>query len=135
LDLLAPDAVARLRHQLWTSLNHVIGYADVIYRQAKDQAAADEMELMEQVMASARRIGDMVSEALPPSSHVGAGSIPRLQTAMQGHLDRIASAVDRFQQLSQGACKIEIGRIRNATRQLFDFARRGAVALESEPRP
>jgi CheY-like chemotaxis protein len=123
LDLLTPEAVAHLRHSLRTPLNHIIGYADVVYRQAKDQGASAEMELMEQVVSSARRIGDMVSEALPASSHVGGSSVPRLRKAMQGYVDRITYAVDRFQQVSPGACETEIERIRNAARQLFDFAR------------
>lgn len=123
LDLLKPEAVARLRHYLRTPLNQIAGYAEIIYRQAKDQGASAEMELMERIIAEARRIGDMVSEALPASSHVGDGSVPRLQAAMQGYLDRIAEAADRFQQRAQGACEVEIGKIRTATRQLYDFAR------------
>ena len=129
LDLLKPEAVARLRHHLRTPLNHTIGYAEMIYRQAKDQGASAEMEAMEGIIEAARRIGDMVSEALPASSHIGEGSIPRLQTAMRGYLDRIADAADRFQQLAPGACKTEIGKIRHATRQLIEFA------SGSNPRP
>jgi signal transduction histidine kinase len=126
LDLLSPDAIARLRHSLRTPLNHIVGYAEVVYRQAKDQGASAEMKLMEEVAASARKIGDMVSEALPANSHVGEGSISRLQDAMRGYVERIAHALDRFQQLSRGACETEIGKIRNATRQLLDFARSSA---------
>jgi PAS domain S-box-containing protein len=123
LDLLTPEAVARIRHNLRVPLNHIIGYAGIVYRQAKDQAASEEMESMQQVLESARQIGDMIAEALPVSSHVGDASIPRLQVAMRGYLDQIASALDRFQQASLGACEVEIGRIRHATSQLADFAR------------
>jgi PAS domain S-box-containing protein len=123
LDLLQPGAVARLRHHLRLPLNQIIGYAELVYRQAKDQGASQEMSWMEQVLESARRIGEMVSEALPASSHVGDGSIPRLQAAMQGEVARIVGAIDSFQYISQGACEIEIGRIRYAARQLSDFAR------------
>jgi PAS domain S-box-containing protein len=131
LDLMTPEAVARLRHYLRTSLNQIIGYAEVVYRQAKDQGARSEMELMEQVMASARRLGDMVAEALPASSHVGDGSIPRLQAAMQGYVDRITDSVDRFQQISRGACEPEIDKIRLGARSLLEFSR----GIEPRPAP
>jgi PAS domain S-box-containing protein len=133
LDLLTPEAVARLRHSLRTPLNHILGYAEIVYRQAKNQGASAEMELMDEVVSAGRNIDDMISEAFPPSSHVGHGSIPRLQLAMQGCLDRIAGSIARFQQVSQGACDVEVERIRDAARQLFDFARRVEPRMAAPP--
>lgn len=123
LDLLTPAAVARLRHHLRTPLNHIIGYAEIVYRNAKDQAADAEMRLMQDVISRARRIVEMVQEALPANSHVGDGSVPKLRAAMQGQVDRIVYALDRFEELASGACAGEIQKIRTATRHLFDFAR------------
>jgi PAS domain S-box-containing protein len=129
---LQPGAVARLRHQIRVPLNQIIGYAEMVYRLAKDQSASREMELMEDVVQSARWIGEMVSEALPASSHVGDGSIPRLQSAMQGYVDRIVTAIDGFQQISTGACEVEIGRIRQAAVELSDFARIAEPSLTAD---
>lgn len=128
LDLMTPEAVVRLRHFLRTPLNQVIGYAEIVYRQARDQTASQEAALMEQILAAARKIADMVQEALPVSSHVGNGSIPRLRVAMQGYVDRITYATDRLEELTKGACADEIGKIRMAARDLFDFARGGEPA-------
>ncbi|HLH15842.1 MAG TPA: response regulator [Bryobacteraceae bacterium] len=123
LDLNKPEAVARLRHELRTSLNVIIGYAGIVRRQAADQSATAEAGLMEQVLAAARHIEAMVQEALPPARHVTDGSLPRLRHAMQAGLGRITSAVARFEELTASACAAEIGKIRAAVTDLSAFAR------------
>jgi PAS domain S-box-containing protein len=125
LDLKKPEAVAQLRHRLRTPLNLIIGHAEMVRRQAAEQTAAPEAALMEQVLSAARRIEDMVQEALPPERHAGEGSLARLRVAMQGYIGRISSALERFEELAASACSAEIGKIRAATRELFEFAGKG----------
>ena len=39
LDLMNPEAIARLRHSLRTPLNHIIGYAEMVRDEASEQRA------------------------------------------------------------------------------------------------
>jgi len=123
LDLKKPESVARLRHLLRTGLNHIIGYAGMVHRQAVDQAASAEAALMVEALAAARRIEEMVQEALPPASHVADEALPRLRAAMQGYIGRINYFLERFEEIAGSSCAVEIGKIRAAARDLAEFAR------------
>ncbi len=135
IDLRTPEAAAHLRHLLRTALNHILGYADLVYRRARSQGARAETELLQQVISAARQIGAMIDEALPPSSHVAAGSVPRLQAAMQSQVDRITYSIAQFEERAGNACEDEIGKIRAATGELFRFSRGGVEERPSEAYP
>ncbi len=78
VDLMKPEAAARLRHSLLTPLYQVIGYAEMVREEAVEQNATAEAALMEEAAAGARRMVAMLRWALPLKSHVAEGAIPRL---------------------------------------------------------
>jgi PAS domain S-box-containing protein len=129
LDLMNPDAVARLRHALRTPLNHLIGYAEMVRDEAKDQGARAEKALMDQVLSIARQIVDRVQQALPTKSHISEDALPELRAVMQPALDRVGQILTEFDEMTGRACAKEVGKMRNATRDLLSFAR------GSEPPP
>lgn len=123
VDFMSPEAAARLRHSLLTPLYQVIGYGEMVCEEAKEQSAAAEAALMEEALAPARRMLAMLRWALPLKSHIAADSIPRLRAAMGPEAGLILAACARFEELTGGACAGEIDKIRQAARELDEFAR------------
>ena len=122
VDLMNPEAVARLRHALRTPLNHLIGYAEMVRDEAKDQGARAEKALMDQVLSIARQIVDRVQQALPTKSHIAEDALPELRTVMRPALERVDQILTEFDEMTGRACAKEVGKMRNATRDLLNFA-------------
>jgi len=135
LDLMNPEAIARLRHALRTPLNHLIGYAEMVRDEAKDQGARAEMALMDQALSIARQIVDRVQQALPAKAHISDDALPELRTVMKPALERIGRILNDFNELTAGACDKEIRKMRAATRELLEFARSGGPAPTTEAPP
>jgi PAS domain S-box-containing protein len=130
-----PEAIARLRHALRTPLNHLIGYAEMVRDEAKDQGARAEMALMDQALSIARQIVDRVQQALPAKAHISDDALPELRTVMKPALERIGRILNDFNELTAGACDKEIRKMRAATRELLEFARSGGPAPTTEAPP
>jgi PAS domain S-box-containing protein len=128
LDLMNPEAIARLRHSLRTPLNHLIGYAEMVRDEAKDQGARAEKGLMDQVLSIARQIVDRVQQALPTKSHILDDAIPELRNVMRPALDRVEQILGEFDEITGRACAKEIAKMRAATRELLAFTRGEGVA-------
>jgi PAS domain S-box-containing protein len=118
-----PDAIARVRHAVRTPLNHLIGYAEMVRDEAKDQGARPEKALMDQVLSIARQIVDRVQQALPTKSHIGEEALPELRAVMQPALERVDQILVEFDEMTGRACAKEVGKMRAATRDLLSFAR------------
>jgi PAS domain S-box-containing protein len=123
LDLMNPEAVARLRHALRTPLNHLIGYAEMVRAEAKDQGARAEKALMDQVLSIARQIVDRLQQALPTKSHIPEDALPELRAVMRPAVERVDQVLTEFDEMTGRACAKEVGKMRNATRDLLSFAR------------
>ena len=134
LDLMNPEVIARLRHSLRTPLNHIIGYAEMIRDEAREQSATAEVGVMDQVLAAARQIVDRVQEALPVKAHIPPDAIPVLRDAMRPPLTQIEKLLAGFEEMSGGACDKEMRKLRAATSELQDFAR-GAEPASTVPLP
>jgi PAS domain S-box-containing protein len=134
LDLMNPEVIARLRHSLRTPLNHIIGYAEMVRDEAKEQKAHAEAGLMEQVLAAAREIVDRVQEALPVKAHIAGDAVPVLRDGMRPWLGQIEKSLAGFEELSGGACDKEVRKLRAATSELQEFSR-GADPVRTVPVP
>lgn len=123
LDLMNPEAIARLRHSLRTPLNHLIGYAEMVRDEAKDQGARAEKALMDQALSIARQIVDRVQQALPAKSHISEEALPELRNIMRPALERIEQILTEFDDMTGRACAKEVTKMRSAARELYNFAR------------
>jgi PAS domain S-box-containing protein len=134
LDLMNPEAIARLRHGLRTPLNHLIGYAEMVRDQARDQSAASEAGLMEQVLTAARQMVDQVQEALPLKAHIAQDAVPVLRAALGPWLQRVEKTLSTFEELTGGACEKEMRKMRAALTELRGLSR-GAAPDRTVPIP
>jgi PAS domain S-box-containing protein len=127
LDLMNPEAIARFRHGLRTPLNHLIGYAEMVREEARDQSAAAEAGLMDQVLAAARQMVEQIQIALPVKAHVAGDAVPGLRAALVPPLQRVEQALAAFEELTGGACAKEVKKMRGAVADLRAITR-GAEA-------
>ncbi len=123
VDLMNPEAIARLRHSLRTPLNHLIGYAEMIREEAKSQGARAEKSLMDQVLSIARQVVDRVQQALPTKSHITDDALPELRTVMLPAVERVEQILKEFSDQTGRAFAKELGKMQSATRDLLAFAR------------
>src|SRR5689334_1209413 len=127
-----PEAVAQLRHALRTPLNHLIGYAEMVRDEAREQGNRSQAALMGDALDLARKIVDRVQQALPLRSHIAPDAIPGLRGVMRPALEKIDRALNDFETGAGGACEVEIRKMRAATRELLVFAR-GAEPIRPAP--
>jgi signal transduction histidine kinase len=123
LDLHNPDEIGRLRHYLRTALNTIVGYADVVRRQAKEQGARTEASLMEQAAAAGREGIAIMERVLPVKSYVSHADFALLCSNLRPRVERIGKAVTEFQARAGSACAAEMGKMRAALRDLSEFMR------------
>jgi signal transduction histidine kinase len=125
IDLMNPEAVARLRHSLRTPLNELIGHAEMVRGQARDQSAAAEAALMEQTLAAARRMADRLEQFLPVKSHIAEDAVLSLRVEFRPLLDRVETLLASLEALSGDACAQAASNMRSAARELRKFAPSG----------
>ncbi len=130
LDLMTPEAIGRLRHGLLTSLNQLIGYAEMARKAARLQQAAAPAALMDQTLNAARQMVEQIHEHLPVKAHIAEDAIPSLRVALNAWLHVAAQRIDEFETTTDGACAREIGRMRAAADDLRVFA---GVAPQPKP--
>jgi PAS domain S-box-containing protein len=134
LDLMNPEAIARLRHSLRTPLNHLIGYAEMVRDEAREQSSTAAARLMDELLAAARQIVGQVQEQLPLKSHIAGDAVPVLRAAMRPALATIEKKLTSFDELTGAACEKETCKMRAAVSDLLDFAR-GVEPANSVPLP
>jgi PAS domain S-box-containing protein len=131
LDLMNPEAIARLRHALRTPLNHLIGYAEMVREEAREQSDDAAGAEMDRVLDAARKMVEQVQFALPVRAHIAEDAIPTLQAALRYSLERVHRSLAAFVDLTGGACENEVRKMRAAAAELADFT----VRPEPAPSP
>ena len=90
---LTPEALAELRHDLRTPLNHVIGYAEMLLEDAANPALAGRRDRLEQTLSAARQALELINAALGSSRGAGAGEVARLYAELREPRGRIIGAI------------------------------------------
>ena len=90
---LTPEALAELRHDLRTPLNHVIGYSEMLLEDAADPSLAERRARLEETLGAAREALELINATLGATSGAGAGEVARLYEALRGPRARIEAAI------------------------------------------
>jgi len=121
-----PRGAGRLRHELRTPVNHILGYAELLIEEAGDLGREDRVAALEEVRAAGRRALDLVDRIAAAGGAAGSELATRLLADLAG----IAGACDL---LAGGADPegflADLARIRTACDRLAsriaDFRRSG----------
>lgn len=90
---LTPEALAELRHDLRTPLNHVIGYTEMLLEDAADPALASRRAPLEQTLAAARQALGLINATLGSARNAGAPEIAQLYDDLREPRGRILKAI------------------------------------------
>jgi CheY-like chemotaxis protein len=139
---LTPEALAELRHDLRTPLNHVIGYSEMLLEDAADPALAERRAGLEVTLGAAREALDLINATLGAARGAGAGEVARLYDALRGPRGRIVSAITALlpgtDDGRDGTFSDDLQKILGAAERLVPSGAAGPatpVAQPSEPAP
>jgi CheY-like chemotaxis protein len=139
---LTPEALAELRHDLRTPLNHVIGYSEMLLEDAADPALVERRARLEETLGAAREALDLINATLSAARGAAAGDVARLYDALRGPRARIVAAVTALLPGSEdgrdGTFTADLRKILGAAERLVPSgtaASPGPAAQPSEPAP
>src|SRR3954452_25365091 len=95
-----PEAIARLRHGLRTPLNHLIGYAEMVRDEARDQVEHSETGPIGQALNAGRQMREQLQEALAVKAHIAGDALAAHRAAMAYWLQQVEKNLDDFDELS-----------------------------------
>jgi CheY-like chemotaxis protein len=128
---LTPEALAELRHDLRTPLNHVIGYSEMLLEDAADPALAERRVRLEEALRAAREALDLINATLGAARGAGAGEVARLYDALRGPRGRIVAAITALLPGSEdgrdGTFTADLQRILGAAERLVSSGAAGSV--------
>ncbi|HEY6060475.1 MAG TPA: histidine kinase dimerization/phospho-acceptor domain-containing protein, partial [Gemmatimonadales bacterium] len=91
---LSRDALAELRHELRTPVNHIVGYAEMLLEDAADPVFAPRRAGLEIALAGARDALALINATLAPArTDVGEDEVLRLYESLREPRDRISAAI------------------------------------------
>jgi CheY-like chemotaxis protein len=91
---LSRDALAELRHELRTPVNHIVGYAEMLLEDAADPVFAARRAGLEIALAGARDALALINATLAPArSDVGEDEVLHLYESLREPRDRISAAI------------------------------------------
>ncbi len=139
---LTPEALAELRHDLRTPLNHVIGYSEMLLEDAADPALAERRAGLEETLGAAREALDLINATLGAARGAGAGEVAQLYDALRGPRGRIVAAITALLPGTadgrDGSFSDDLQKILGAAERLVPSGAAGPVApvaRTSEPAP
>ncbi|HET7790808.1 MAG TPA: protein kinase [Gemmatimonadales bacterium] len=120
-DSISSDALAELRHDLRTPLNHVIGYAEMLLEDAADPSLAARRAGLEETLVAAREALDLINTAIGSTKHAGQERIQQLYDDLRAPRTRIVQAVTALLSASNGedgAFTADLAKILSAAERL-----------------
>ena len=139
---LTPEALAELRHDLRTPLNHVIGYSEMLLEDSSDPALTERRARLEETLGAAREALELINATLGAARGAGAGEVAQLYDALRGPRGRIVAAITALQPGTvdgrDGSFSDDLEKILVAAQRLVPSGTAGSaapVAQPSEPAP
>jgi CheY-like chemotaxis protein len=129
---LTPEALAELRHDLRTPLNHVIGYAEMLLEDAADPTLAARRRPLEDTLTAAREALALINETLNTTRGADAREVTQLYDALRVPRTRIVQAASALLPASDDG---RDGTFTADVRKILAAAERLAPPTASPPGP
>ncbi len=117
---LSPEAVAELRHDLRTPVNHIVGYCEMLLEDATDPGLAARRTALEQALAAGRDALTLINTSLPGTRVVPPAEVALLRESLRAPQQRILSAVTTLLDgpAADAGFTADVRRIRNSAERL-----------------
>jgi len=118
---LSGDAMADLRHELRTPVNHIVGYAEMLLEDLPAHAPIDHREALDSILAAAREVLDTISQTLSTTrTEITPEEIAALYSALQAPRQRVVRATDQLLAAKETTSEFgdDVRRIRKAADRL-----------------
>ena len=129
------DPSAQLRHELRTPLNHIVGYAELLLEELADGDEPDLAAGLTAIRADARQLLTLLNEVLA-RGHAGPPDLEAARDTLRPLLDRIRSAGASLRRQAaakaDGALLADLDRIASAVERLDELLRHGGVPAAHE---
>ncbi len=132
-------ALAHLRHELHTPLNHIIGYSEMLLEDSEEGTPGAMVGELRQIRDEARRFLGLVNEYLAPARiQAGAVDLGPLPAELGAPIERIIASGEALRQRAAGSggasLLLDLDRISSAAQQLLRLVTQGVPPVPGELR-
>ena len=119
---LPEQAIADLRHDLRTPLNHIIGYGEMLMEDAEERGDAASLDALRGIHATAKELVAVIQNTLSPTrDHVSEAELAAMRDSLEEPLRGIIAGVGRLLETGDHAAASDLERIRSAAERLLAF--------------
>ena len=128
-------ALIRLRHDLRTAVNHILGYGEMLLEEAEIEGPDERVERLCGVRAAGLEVLALVDAVLGAGVSSEDVALASLRVALEPLADGLLTTLARLEQVSPERDAGDLGRLATAAGQLLGFADRALVAGETRSVP
>lgn len=129
------EAVAALRHQLRTPLNHIIGYAEMLLDEEALSSDSGIIAELNAIRTGARQVVDTLNLVLPPSGAIHDEGLEPLRASLAEPITSIVRSIGNIAQGVPSAHLMDLLRINVAAGELLSFCEGTFSAQPPLPQP
>ena len=124
-------ALTRLRHDLRTAINHVLGYGEMLLEEAEVEGPDERVERLRDVRAAGLEVLALVDAALPARVSSEDAALASLRAGLEPLAEGLLITIARLVQVSPERDAGDLSRLATAAGQLLGFAGRALVPGEA----
>jgi len=123
-------ALIRLRHDLRTAVNHILGYGEMLLEEAEVEGPDERVERLREVRAAGLEVLRLVDAVLAGVSSEDA-ALASLSAGLEPLADGLLTTIARLERVSPERDAGDLSRLATAAGQLLGFAHRALIAGET----
>jgi two-component system, NtrC family, sensor kinase len=125
-DPLSGEALAHLRHDLRTPINHILGYTEILLEDADESNLADAAPALREMNAGGRQLLDLIQGALADSGpNVAFAQLEALEGKLRPRAEQLLRASESlgasFRERSAAEAEADMERVSSALRRLLSL--------------
>ncbi len=128
-------ALIRLRHDLRTAVNHILGYGEMLLEEAELEGSDERVERLREVRAAGLEVLALVDAVLGAGVSNEDAALASLRVALEPLANGLLTTLARLEHVSPERDAGDLGRLVTAAGLLLGFADRALVAGEPRSAP
>jgi CheY-like chemotaxis protein len=124
-------ALIRLRHDLRTAVNHILGYGEMLLEEAEVEGPDERVERLREVRAAGLEVLVLIDAALGAGVSKEDEALAGLRLGLEPLADGLRTTIARLEQVSPERDVGDLSRLATAAGQLLGFADRALITDET----